>query len=389
MNIALFASAFHPHIGGVEELTRQLAIEYRRRGIGVVVLTNRWPRSLAPYEVVDGVDVVRLPFRYRSGSLKSLISYKFSHRTVRKELLGLLRERQIDVLHVQCINASTAYAVYAKRTLGLPLVVSSQGERTMDASGLFQNSHHSIAIFHEAVLAADVLTACSRNTMADIQMHVGVPPNHRCQVIYNGIRLSDLCGPQTPALHSRPFVLAIGRLVRQKGFDVLLHAWAQAQVRSCDLVLAGEGPERSSLEQLAKELNLTNVRFFGRADRPSVISLFQTCSFFVLPSRQEPLGIVNLEAMAAGKAVIASRTGGVVELVEDGVNGILVTPEDPGSLAKAITALIADPLLCAKLGYCGRSRATAFDWSRIAEQYVSIYLSLIKTSVTIDTAVHC
>jgi starch synthase len=115
------------------------------------------------------------------------------------------------------------------------------------------------------------------------------------------------------------------------------------------------------------------VRFPGKADRAAAVSLFKTCEFFVLPSRQEPMGIVNLEAMAAGKAVVATRVGGVPEIVAEGETGMLVAPESPTDLALALGRLTADGPLCASYGKAGARRAAGFAWPAIAAEYRAIY----------------
>jgi glycosyltransferase involved in cell wall biosynthesis len=115
------------------------------------------------------------------------------------------------------------------------------------------------------------------------------------------------------------------------------------------------------------------VHFIGRADRKKAVGLFTGCSFFVLPSRQEPLGIVNLEAMAAGKAVIASRTGGVPEIVADGETGLLAPPADIPALSAALQKLAGDAALRDRLGRAGRERVKNFTWESVAIAYRQVY----------------
>jgi glycosyltransferase involved in cell wall biosynthesis len=162
--------------------------------------------------------------------------------------------------------------------------------------------------------------------------------------------------------------------VKQKGFDVLLRAWVMAGELGLDLLIAGDGMERANLEQLAMELGIgTRVKFIGRSDRKKTAALFKGCEFFVLPSRHEPFGIVNLEAMAAGKAVIATRVGGVPEVVADGESGLLVPPNDVEQLGNAIARLCADSNLRVALGEAAAARAVDFDWAAITARYVDIY----------------
>ena len=373
MNIAIFASAFHPHLGGVEELVRQLAHAYRRKGHGVIVVTNRWPPELPEFEEYEGIPVYRFAMRTPRGTWKEQVRYQLTHTATTRRMLDTLKRHEIDLLHVQCVSANGYYAQIARRELRLPLVVTTQGERTMDAGQIYQRSAFMNQMLRELLAEADHITACSRHTLDDLEEWYGQPLGPNAGVVYNGIDLSSFADPK-PYPHPRPYILGIGRHVPQKGFDVLLQAFAQAEQTSHDLLLAGDGPERTALEQLTAELGLGDrVHFVGRADRPLAVSLFQGCSFFVLPSRLEPQGIVNLEAMAAGKAVLASRVGGVPEIVLENETGLLVPAEDVPALAQAITRLATDDVLRQRLGTAGQERAKAFDWNAIAEQYLTLY----------------
>jgi glycogen(starch) synthase len=373
MNIAIFASAFHPHLGGVEELVRQLAHTYRSKGISAIVVTNRWPRDLPAYELYEGIPTYRLAMRVPEGTLKARLNYRLTTGSITGEMLQILKKHQTDLLHVQCVSANGFYASIAQHKLRLPLIVTTQGERTMDATRLYQRSKFMNWNLRRLLEEADYITACSKNTLDDMEEYWGKSFNGKAHVVYNGIELADF-ESGTPFSHPRPYVLGIGRLVKQKGFDVLIKAFAKADIASHDLLLAGEGSERQALEQLVESLSLKDrVLFLGRADRPTAVSLFKGCSFFVLPSRHEPQGIVNLEAMAAGKAVIASRVGGVPEIVLDGETGILVAGEDDAELATALTRLGNNETLRQKLGDAGQRRSQEFSWSAIADQYIDIY----------------
>lgn len=382
MNIAVFASAFFPHLGGVEEAVRQLAHACRRKGHSAIVLTNRWPRALPAYEDYQGIPVYRLPFRVPEGSLKARVNYRLTHGAIRRKMLEILRARHIDLLHVQCVSANGYYALLARKALNLPLVVTTQGERMIDASGLYQRSAFMNRVLRELLAERNYLTACSNYTLADIERYWGKPLSPMARTIYNGIELSDFDGV-APHVHPKPYILGIGRLVRFKGFDVLLKAFAQSGISSHDLLLAGEGPEREPLERLAGELGLgERVKFLGRAERPAALALFQGCSFFALPSRGEPQGIVALEAMASGKAVVATDGGGVPEIVTDGAVGLLVPMDDVPSLADAMVRLANDADLRHRLGTAGRARARDFSWDSIAEQYLEVYRASRRQGAT-------
>lgn len=376
MRIALFPSAFYPSLGGVEELTRQLAHELVALGHEIIVITNRWPRSLPSEELLEGLPVYRIAMRIPEGGLKARASYALTHGAILNALCGRLSRHKVDLLHVQCVSSNGLYAHLAARRLGLPLVVTAQGELKMDASQLYERSAYARQTLRTCLASARAITACSRQTLAELAEFYQAPLPQPNRVIYNGIRLKDF-DEASERLSGRPYALAIGRHVPQKGFDVLIRAFAESVAlgnTACDLTIAGDGPENDALRQLAIDLKVEErVRFTGRTDRPQTVRLFQGCKFFVLPSRHEPFGIVNLEAMAARKAVIASAVGGVPEIVHDTLTGLLVPPEAPDELARAMLRLMDDEALSDKFGRAGRLAAEGFDWPVIAAQYLDVY----------------
>lgn len=389
MKIALFASAFHPHLGGVEELVRQLAHALERAGHEAIVVTERWPRHLPAQESFEGLSVHRFPFRALAGGsfpnkIRSAASLALTGLSIRRDIAGLLARERVDIVHVQCVSNNAPYAENAARRLKLPFVVTLQGELSMDATELYQRSERARALMRRALTQADALTGCSGQTVREAEEFLGRPFGERGRVVFNGIRLADFETIE-PETRERPFILGIGRHVEQKGFDVLLRAHALLLERASkesvawpvpDLVLAGDGPMRGELERLRDELGLEKrAHIIGRADRTRTVALFKGCAFFVLPSRHEPMGIVNLEAMAAGRAVIASRVGGVPELVLQGENGLLVPPGEPGDLCGALWELSSRPEEAARLGQNGAQRVRAFDWDAIAALYVEVYQS--------------
>ncbi len=378
-NVAIFSSAFHPHLGGVEELTRRLAIELTNRGSNVVVATTRYPKSLPGREILDGIEVRRWRFLPPIGSWKTTVRFVVHLVPDVISIVRSLREHQSEIVHVQCVSNNGLYALIAARLLRLPLVVSMQGELTMDATGVYQRTPFLPKLLRHLLRHADVVTGCSAQTLAEGTSFGGVDLGDRGHVVYNGITLSEF-DSAAPERRSRPYLLAIGRHVNNKGFDVLLRAFAESGLADTrELVLAGDGPARSELAALAAELGLDDsVSLVGRTDRRRTAELFRGCDIFVLPSRHEPMGIVNLEAMASGRPVIASRVGGVPEIVLDGVTGILVTADDVGALAGALRHLANDPALRLALGAAGRTRAEAFDWSAIADVYIEQYRSALR-----------
>ena len=378
MNIAIFASAFYPHFGGVEEACRHLALEYTRRGHLASVITTRHPADLPAHEHTQGVDVWRFPFEMPRARPAGLVRFAHGFPAERRAVADLMKSLQIDVIHVQCVGPNGFYALWAAQDTGLPLVVTTQGERTMDAGRLYQKSLAANWTLKQLLKRADYVTACSQQTLDDAKQFAGFSLDAKSRAVYNGIDLTEFDGNPTPYPHPRPYVLGIGRIVPQKGFDLLIDAYAKLLYRRADapdLLVAGDGPERERLQAQADALGLTGrVHLLGRADRGQAVRLFHGCAFFVLPSRQEPQGIVSLEAMACAKPVAAARVGGVPEIVRDNETGLLFPGGDAVALANTLEQMLADPPQAAAMGRAGRARAEAhFTWPRIADEYFQIY----------------
>jgi glycosyltransferase involved in cell wall biosynthesis len=181
-------------------------------------------------------------------------------------------------------------------------------------------------------------------------------------------------------------VLFVGRLVARKGVDVLLRARAaQRTVRPVELVICGGGPEREALEALAAQLGIAHdVRFEGRVSDERLHEAYAEADAFVLPAvidargDSEGLGVVLLEAMSAGVPVVASATGGIVDIVADGA-GLTVPPGDPEALAAALDRLADDDEVAAALAEAGRARlAGPFAWDGIVERWLAVYRSVVR-----------
>lgn len=180
-----------------------------------------------------------------------------------------------------------------------------------------------------------------------------------------------------------PFrILFVGRLVERKGVDVLLRALAaRDSARPAELVVCGDGPERARLESLAAELGVADVvTFAGRVSDERLRDEYANADVFVLPAvvdargDSEGLGVVLLEAMSADVPVIASAAGGITDIVEDGVSGLLVPPGDAAALAAALDALADDDARATELGRAGHRRLDErFSWSAIVPRWLELY----------------
>jgi len=248
------------------------------------------------------------------------------------------------------------------------------------------------------VIAVSVVIVCFI-----ITSYPAIDPE-RVRVIYNGIDAEQYRpDPGIDVLErhgvdpGRPSVVFVGRITRQKGVPYLLDAALEFDERA-QLVLCAGAPDTpeigAEVEERVERLREQrgNVVWLDQMlPKTEVIQLLSHATVFVCPSIYEPLGIVNLEAMACEAAVVATATGGIVEVLRDGVTGLLVPfepapgaiePRDPEAfshaIAERVNTLLADPERAAEMGRAGRARAVeAFDWSAIGAQTSALYRSLV------------
>jgi glycogen synthase len=370
---ALLPSAFDPHKGGVEELTRQLALEQRRRGWEPFVVTHHWPKSLPRHESVDGIPVLRLPFRVPEPEPRQFAGWALYSAATERRLSSALRRRRVDLVHVQCVSNNARYALHASRALGVPLVVSMQGELGMDASHVYKRSRQARLAWFRLVSAAHFITACSQYVIDEAEAFFGAPFGDRAVVVANGVDVAA-CRATTAAKRERHYILGLGRLVHQKGYDLLVSAFASlcTDFPAHELIIAGEGPVLEDLRKLTEALGVSRrVEFLGGVDHDRALQLFAGADVFVLASRHEPQGIVVLEAMAAGALVVAAGVGGVPETVRDRENGLLFVADDSEDLARALREALSLP--SGELKANAFSTAQHYDWRRQADLYEECY----------------
>jgi alpha-maltose-1-phosphate synthase len=288
---------------------------------------------------------------------------------------GHLAAMLYGIPHVMTMHSLEALRPWKAEQLGGGYQVSTWCERTSAAS-------------------AAAVVAVSEGMRADVLSAYPEISAERVRVIRNGIDTDEYRpDPGTDVLErygvdlTRPYVIFVGRITRQKGVPVLLRAAAGLIPEAQLVLLAGAA---DTPEQLAEVTGLVDGRRVTRSgviwipemlSKPEVIQLLTHATVFAIPSVYEPLGIVNLEAMACGTAVAGSRTGGIPEVVADGETGLLVPPGEPGPLADALNILLRDPGRARAMGEAGRKRAVAeFGWPAIAAQTADLYAELVHAA---------
>lgn len=400
MKTLLMTREFPPHVYGgagvhVEYLSRELAklcqVEVRCFGDQQVAGNGM---------SVSGFQLPTPPHWTAPAPLMSVFN-TFAHGL---EFNG--REIDADVVHLHTWYSHFA-GVMAKLNYGLPMVLTTHSLeplRPWKREQLAGGYDCSVWIEKTAIEMADAVVAVSEGTRDDVLRLFDVDPA-RVHVIYNGIDADEYQPVSRPEVlrrfgisEDRPFVLFVGRITRQKGIIHLVNA-----IRHMDpdyqVVLCAGAPDTPEIaEEMKQAVGREQARRDGIvwiADMIPVadkVALYSHARAFCCPSIYEPFGIINLEAMACGTAVVASRVGGMTEVIVDGETGWLVPLEqqrespyealDPDQfardLAQRINQVMADEALAARLGEAGRRRAVdVFSWSAIARQTLDLYERLV------------
>jgi L-malate glycosyltransferase len=362
MNLCLYTATFLPTIGGAELVLHALASALAGQGHCVTVLAPVVRRANNHVEALYRLRRYQRPSSKRFG--------------VRQILLHLLHEywrRPFDVLHCHGAYPPAYVGATFKRLLKTPLVMRPHGSDILPGEFIRADARLAGRV-RRSLAAADLVIAQSAFLKREL-LSLGVPEG-KIRLIPNGVRVAEFQASRSAPPLPYPYILAMGSFRHKKGFDVLLRAFASVAAAdpSIHLVLAGAGKELTSYIALVGEHDLPGrVHFVGIVEGVCKIRLYQHCRFFVCPSRREPFATVNLEALAAGKPLVATAVGGNVEVVNEGGNGFLVPPNDPEALATRMLMLLKDPTLCAMMGHLSLELARGYDWQVIFPQYAAVF----------------
>ncbi|MGA0567138.1 glycosyltransferase family 4 protein [Rathayibacter sp. KR2-224] len=372
MRIALATSSYDPYVGGVEEHVRNVARILRARGHDVVVWTIERDGRFGVREV-DGIEVWDLPAPLPARSVPSMLRFAIRMPQAALHWRRAFRSHRPDVIHVHCFGPNGTYARLLAARTGTPLVITSHGETVADDAGVFTHSRFAIDSLRKGLAAAAAVTGCSRVVLEDLTVRFGLAPG-RGVVVFNGIDLDEPVGVPPAGVDGR-YICAVGRVQKMKGFDLLIEAFARAELPpDIRLIIGGAGPELDALRRQADRLGIgERVVLPGRLDRPTVGALREGAYIGVMPSRFEAFGIAALEVWRGRSALVATTHGGAPEFVTHSSDGLLVDPLDVDALAGALRTLTDEPGLAAQLSAAGAERVRSFTWERAVDAYESVY----------------
>jgi phosphatidyl-myo-inositol alpha-mannosyltransferase len=345
--------------GGVQVHVRDLADVMRARGHDVLVAAPGDRRATDPRVRIVGRPV-RVPY---GGTVAPICFSRRSFGRIRR----LMHAFGPDVVHVhEPLTPSTSMLATLAATA--PVVATfhaySDRSRLMELAGpVLRSVHRRIAASIAVSAAAAAFVA--RAVRAELE------------IVPNGLDVERFAGggPRPDGLPEGRLVLWVNRLDPQKGFPVAVRAFARiaAELKDVHLVVAGEGRDRAAT-QLLSDAERRRIVMLGSVPHDRLPAYHATADAFVSPATgQESFGIVLVEAMAAGVPVVASDIPGYREVVRDGIDGLLVAPNNPEALARALLRVLTEPELASALARSGRERAATFSWGVVAPRIEAIY----------------
>lgn len=371
MKILQLTQRFPPGLGGVEEHVFQVSQRLARKGHEVIVFTS---------DLEKDRPLVRLPrdthftafsrhlnvFRFKALQLFNL---KHGVGVIMPRMLRATLKEKVDIIHAHGFGFWPTYVGMVKRLLDqTPLVITPHSNPGSKDYGV-------VDIRKLPLRRADNLIALT-NLERKHLVHLGIHPN-RISVIPNGLDLEKF-KMLSNVSNENNIVLYVGKInINHKGVDTLIKSVPVVLRCVPDARFLLVGPDWGDLihlKRLAFKLRVqSHVSFIGAVSEQEKMKYFGMAEVCVVPSNIEPFGIVILEFMACGKPVIASRTGGIPEILKDKENGILVHPGNPKKLGDAISFVLQNKAVATRMGELGKKEAQKYTWDSVVDQIEKIY----------------
>ena len=375
MRILILNSEYPPIGGGAGNASAHIAAQFERMGHTVTVVTSRFGRL--PHREQNGrLTIYRIRGLRRRQDRSNPLEQIIFILSASFWTMGLIPRFKPHVTLAFFGVPSGPVAWLVKKLYNIPYIVSLRGG---DVPGFrpydFRVYHRLIAPFLRVIWRnASAVVANSRGLR---QLATTFDSHFEIPVIPNGIDLDTYKSAGRD--WSFPRLLSAGRIVHQKGLDLAMRALGGLKELNWEWRIAGDGPQMSGLQSLAKELGVDDrVHFLGWQSREQLMKCYGQANVFLFPSRHEGMPNAMLEAMASGLPVIASCIAGNEELVIDGETGFLVPSEDVQVLQSALKKLLSDPALREKMGRASRQHVEAnYSWESTAQQY-ALLLEKVK-----------
>jgi len=377
MRIVQISPWFYPHLGGVESHVFSISSELVKKGHEVEVLTSRHKKGIPGQEIISGFKVNRQ---------KPMVT--LLRTPIVPKIKAALRARDVDIFHAHSPPPLSAY--YGSKIAmekGIPFILTYHcdievpGIFGLVAEELYRRTLGSRTTkrANAIIVTTETYAATSRAVWRYTPVVIPNPVDfNRFRPDINGSKIRK----NLKIMPGQNVVLWVGRIVSHKGIEYLIEA--AKYVDNTKFIVCGEGPHLNAMERLARTLEVENkVIFTGRVPRTQLPEYYAACDIFALPSvsRLEAFGIVALEAMSSGKAVVVSDMPGIREVVKNSVEGLLCEPLNAEDLAEKINMLLSQPEIRKRMGEMGRKKVVEnFGISKVVERLETVYKDVISTT---------
>lgn len=380
MKIILLSSRFFPHVGGVEKVISELArnltdnqivvvssldeishnpfkIEKEPSTAGSYKLKRIWmnvPRSLAGWLV--------FPYRFLAGSFG---------------LIRFLKLERPDIVNFHFPDDVSFYLWFSRIFYKTKLIVNLHGN---DLHVFSKNRFYRVFIY-ELLKDSDKIIVNSKYMRSDLLSFFKLDPE-KISVIPNGIDLQSIQKIKRGRYIDEEYIFFVGRLVHKKGIDILIKAFNEIRNKKIKLVIEGNGEELANITKLISDFRLTErvILIGGKFSEEEKFTYMKGAMIGVIPSRVEPFGIVALEYLACKTPIIVSRTGGLIDLLEDNKNCLFFNNQDIKDLTSKIDELLENRILRNRISTQGFSYVKNYTWKEISFRYMNVYKSVLIKS---------
>ncbi len=363
---------YYPIIAGAEVFAQKVAenLAYNPKN-KVFVITARSNRSLPSFEIKSNVHIHRIvcPFFPHSFFLFSFL-----------KALQFIKKHKIDLIHAHLAHYPGFSAVLAGLLTKKPVIITTQGGDLLDYAETGQYASLLRPILIYTLSHANLVHAVSRYTMR-MAKTLGAK---KMILIPNGVdieqfhpRASNLDLKKKLGIKGEKIVLSVSRLTPKNGLSFLIRAAAliNKKIPNVKFIIVGSGSEEKNLKKLTSQFKIDkNIIFTGYVPHEQIPEFMSIADVFLRPSVAEGFGIVFIEAMAAGIPVIATRVGGIIDIIQAGENGVLVEPKNSSQIADAIVKLLKNASLASELSRVGRKYVEqTYSWNIIFDKVKKMY----------------
>jgi glycogen(starch) synthase len=362
MRVLFWTLSFWPNIGGIEVLAAKLVPALRDRGHEFLVVAPKSAPESPDEARYHGIPIHRFSFQNTTTAIG--IDHIVA---LRQKIAQLKRAFSPELVHINGVGPTDFFHQTTNHAHKAPLLVTLHGEWNSQAD----------AIVGRTLREADWVAGCSAAVL-NRGRRLAPEIEARSSIVYNGLEIRALAPEPLP--FDPPRILCLGRLSPEKGMDVALAAFVSILERfsNARLIIAGDGPSHWELQQQAAAHGIDHaVDLIGWVAPDQVPSLINGSTIVLMPSRQDSMPLVALEASLMARPIVATRVGGLPEVVAHEETGLLVEKENSRALARAVVSLLSHPEVAARMGDSARARAQRlFGWERHVNAYDALYREL-------------